>query len=393
MLPSLNLPFVVYFGNLGEEEGEMECPACRYRFTLPEVVALLVSDRFRCPNCGYPVTEDAQIQAERVRYYQRERIAERGFSGRSGQRKMLLRVLGNRLVKGLLEWRDFKTMNTLKTTLWLAGLTGLFIGIGKLLGGMQGMVIAFVLAVLMNVGSYWFSDKIVLGMYRAREVSPAEAPRLFRIVQGLAEQAGLPLPRLYILPQPILNAFATGRDPQHAAVAVTAGLLNTLEEEELKGVLAHELAHIKNRDTLLSTLAATLAGAITMVADMARWATLFGGLGASDDEERGSGLLGALVLMIVAPIAALLIQFAISRSREFLADSTGAQIAGTPFGLANALRKLEYAAQARPTEVPASTAHLFIVNPLRSGGLLSLFSTHPPTAARIARLEALIGRI
>jgi len=281
-------------------------------------------------------------------------------------------------------------MNTLKTTLLLAGLTGLFIGIGRLLGGPSGMVIAFGLAMLMNLGSYWFSDQIVLRLYGAQEVSPAEAPRLFRIVQGLAERADLPLPRIYLIPHPMLNAFATGRDPQHAAVAVTAGLLNTLGDEELRGVLAHELAHIKNRDILLGTLVATLAGAVTLLADMARWATLFGGLGsANDEEEGGGGVLGSLILMFVAPIAALLIQLAISRSREFVADATGARIAGTPFGLASALRKLEYAAQAVPVAANPATAHLFIVNPLRGGGLLSLFSTHPPTEVRIARLEAL----
>lgn len=280
-------------------------------------------------------------------------------------------------------------MNTLKTTLLLAGLTGLFIAVGRLLGGPSGMVIAFGLAVLMNLVSYWFSDQIVLRLYGAQEVLPAEAPRLFRIVQELAEQAGLPLPRLYIIPHRMLNAFATGRDPQHAALAVTVGLLEALGEEELRGVLAHELAHIKNRDILLATVVATLAGAVTLLADMARWATLFGGLGSSRDEEHGGGLLGSLVLLFVAPIAALLIQFAISRSREFEADATGAQIAGTPFGLANALRKLERAAQAVPGEAHPATAHLFIVNPLRGGGILSLFSTHPPTEVRIKRLEAL----
>jgi heat shock protein HtpX len=286
-------------------------------------------------------------------------------------------------------------MNTLKTTLLMAALTGLFIGIGKLLGGTSGMMIAFGIAVLMNVGSYWFSDKIVLRLYGAREVSPAEAPRLFHLTRRLTERAGLPMPRLYVLPQPILNAFATGRNAQHAAVAVTEGLLGALNDDELEGVLAHELAHVRNRDILLSTVVATLAGAVTMVADMARWAALFGGFGGSrdDEEEGGGGLIGSLVLMIVAPIAALLIQFAISRSREYLADATGARIAGTPFGLSNALRKLEVAAQAAPVEANPSTAHLFIVNPLRGGGILSLFSTHPATEARIARLEALAGRV
>jgi heat shock protein HtpX len=240
---------------------------------------------------------------------------------------------------------------------------------------------------------YWFSDKIVLMMHRAQELERSDAPELHRMVERLCQRANLPKPRLYQIPDEGLNAFATGRDPRHAAVAYTAGILRTLGERELEGVTAHELAHIKNRDVLISTIAAVMAGAITMIASMVRWAAIFGGVGrSSDDEQEGGGigeLLGFLFLVIVAPLAALLIQLAISRSREYLADATGAQMCGNPLGLANALRQLERSAQVIPTQASPASAHLFIVNPLRGGGLLALFSTHPPAEERIARLEAM----
>ena len=279
--------------------------------------------------------------------------------------------------------------NTFKTAALLGLLTGLFVLIGGYFGGRQGMIIALLFAGVMNFGSYWFSDKIVLRLYRAQEVRETEAPDLFRIVRGLAQRAGIPMPKVYIVPNEAPNAFATGRSPQHAAVAVTNGILRLLSPEELEGVLAHELAHIQHRDTLISTIAATLAGVIVMLANMARWAALFGGIGGRDDEDRGGGALGFIFMAILAPIAATLIQLAISRSREYLADDGSARLTRSPGRLANALEKLEYAAERIPMNANPATSHLFIVNPLRGRSLFSLFSTHPPIEERIARLRAM----
>jgi heat shock protein HtpX len=277
--------------------------------------------------------------------------------------------------------------NVLRTTVLLAALTALFLVIGGAIGGNQGLLIAFVFALLMNFGSYWFSDKIILSMYGAREVSLHEAPDLYRLVQRLAQRAGIPMPRVYLIQSDAPNAFATGRNPQHGAVAVTEGLLRMLDEEELAGVLAHELGHIRNRDTLIMTVAATLAGAITMLAQMAQWGALFG-FGRRDDEDSGGGgILGVLLMAILAPIAATLIQLAISRSREYFADTTGAAIAGAPSGLARALEKLHFASQRLPMAANPATAHLFIVNPLAGGSWVNLFSTHPPIEERIRRLR------
>jgi heat shock protein HtpX len=277
--------------------------------------------------------------------------------------------------------------NVLRTTVLLAALTALFLVIGGAIGGNQGLFIAFVFALLMNFASYWFSDKIVLSMYGAREVSLNEAPDLYRLVQRLAQRAGIPMPRVYIIPSDAPNAFATGRNPQHGAVAVTEGILRMLDTDELAGVLAHELGHIRNRDTLIMTVAATLAGAITMLAHMAQWGAIFG-FGRRDEEDSGGGgILGLLFMAILAPIAATLIQLAISRSREYFADSTGAAVAGSPSGLARALEKLHYASQRLPLDANPATAHLFIVNPLTGGSLVNLFSTHPPIEERIRRLR------
>lgn len=273
----------------------------------------------------------------------------------------------------------------LKTTLLLGSLTGLIVFIGRYLGGSSGMVIAFIFAVLMNFGSYWFSDKIVLKLYKSRELSSEEAPELYSMVSRLSQSASLPMPKIFLIPSEAPNAFATGRNSQHAVIAVTRGILSLLNASELEGVLAHEMAHIKDRDILISSIAATLAGVIMMIASMARWAALFGGLGGSDDDD--GGILGFLVLAFLAPFAALIIQLAISRSREYLADSTGAQIAGNPLGLASALEKLDYASKKIPIKANPATSHLFIVNPLSGKSLMSLFSTHPPIAERIARLR------
>ncbi|MBI4774025.1 MAG: zinc metalloprotease HtpX [Deltaproteobacteria bacterium] len=275
--------------------------------------------------------------------------------------------------------------NTLRTTLLLAVLTVFLVWIGKLLGGSQGMIIAFVLAMAMNAFSYWFSDKIVLRMYRAREVTMSEAPDLYAIVRNLATNAGLPMPRVYIIPNDSPNAFATGRNPDHAVVAVTEGLLRLMSREELTGVLAHELAHVRNRDILIGSVAATLAGAVMILANMARWAAIFGG-GSRDNKEGGSGGLGLIVMSILAPVGAFLIQTAISRSREYQADATGSKFAGHPEGLASALNKLGQYSKQLPMEASPSTAHMFIVNPLNGRGMMSLFSTHPPLEDRIARL-------
>ncbi|MCK5254693.1 MAG: zinc metalloprotease HtpX, partial [Deltaproteobacteria bacterium] len=253
-------------------------------------------------------------------------------------------------------------------------------------GGSSGMVIAFVFAVLMNVGSYWFSDKIVLKLYKSRQLSSQEYPELYSLVSRLSQSASLPMPKIYLIPSEAPNAFATGRNHQHAVIAVTQGILRLLNSSELEGVLAHEIAHIKDRDILISSIAATLAGVIMMIASMARWAALFGGFGGSDDDD--GGILGFVVLAFLAPLAALIIQLAISRSREYLADSTGARIAGNPLGLASALEKLDYASKKIPIKANPATSHLFIVNPLSGKSLRSLFSTHPPTAERIARLRS-----
>ena len=277
-------------------------------------------------------------------------------------------------------------VGTLKTYLFMAVLTALFVVIGGALGGQTGMVIALVIAAAMNFGSYWFSDKIVLRMYQAREIGPNELPWLYNMVRDLAQRAGLPMPRVYVIPQDQPNAFATGRNPQHAAVAFTEGILHLLDREELEGVAAHELAHIKNRDILIGSIAATVAGAISMIANMAQWAMIFG---SSSDEEEGGSIFSTLLMLILAPIAAMIIQMAISRSREYLADATGAKISGNPRGLANALRKLHHGVAKIPGEATPATAHMFVVNPLRGGGVMSLFSTHPDMEKRIARLEKL----
>ncbi|QEM67195.1 zinc metalloprotease HtpX [Geobacter sp. FeAm09] len=280
-------------------------------------------------------------------------------------------------------------LNRFKTTLLLTLLTLLLVAIGGAIGGKTGMAAAFAVAAAMNFFSYWFSDRIVLAMYGAREVTAGDSPYFHGLVERLARRAGLPMPRVYVIPSDSPNAFATGRNPEHAAVAATEGILNILTPEELEGVMAHELAHVRNRDILISTIAATFAGAISMLANMLQWGALFGA-GRRDDEEGGvGGLIGSLAMAIVAPIAAMLIQMAVSRSREYLADASGAEICGRPLALANALRKLHRASQMIPLEEarPAS-AHLFIVNPLTGGGLVALFSTHPPMEERIARLEA-----
>jgi len=280
----------------------------------------------------------------------------------------------------------------LRTTLLLGALTGLIMAIGHLLGGSQGLVVAFIFAAVMNFGSYWFSDKIVLSMYGARQVSEAEAPMLYRIVHNLALQAGMPMPKLYIIPTDAANAFATGRNPEHAAVAVTEGILRMMNERELTGVLAHELSHVKNRDILISSIAATLAGVIMMIASMARWAAIFGGYSRSDDREGGGGVLGLIAMSILAPIAAMIIQMAISRTREYAADASGARTSGDPLALASALRKLGLASERIPLDASPQTSHLFIVNPLSGRSLMQLFSTHPPLEDRIARLEAMAGQ-
>jgi heat shock protein HtpX len=274
-------------------------------------------------------------------------------------------------------------MNRLKTLMLLAALTALLLWMGQAIGGRQGLMVALVMAVLMNFASYWFSDKIVLSMYGAQEVSEADAPEFFAIIARLAQKAGIPMPRVYVIPEEAPNAFATGRSPEKAAVAATQGLLRLMSRDEIEAVMAHELGHVKNRDTLIMTVAATLAGALSHLATMALW---FGG-GRRDDGEGGHPLAG-LVGVLIAPFAAMLIQMAISRSREFLADEASAQITGNPMALANALRKLEsYKAEAPMHHGSPATAHLFIVNPFTAGGLASLFSTHPSTQQRIERLE------
>ncbi len=273
--------------------------------------------------------------------------------------------------------------NGIKTALLLGLLSGLLLVIGQLLGGQGGLVIAFGFAVVMNFASYWFSDKIVLMMYRAQPVGP-EHP-LARVVDRLAQRGVLPMPKVYVIPDPSPNAFATGRDPRHAAVAATEGLLRILDEHELEGVVAHELAHVKHRDILIGSIAATIAAAIMMVARMAQFAAFFGGAGGRDD-DRGGNPIALLATIILAPLAAMLIQAAISRSREFAADRGGAAIAGNPYGLVDALRKIEAAARRVPLDANPATAHMFIVKPFSAKGLLSLFSTHPPTEQRVSAL-------
>lgn len=280
-------------------------------------------------------------------------------------------------------------MNTMKTFLLMGLLTVLLVVIGRVIGGQSGMMFAFLIALVMNFASYWWSDKVVLGMYHAQEIAQSDNPALYNMIQELAGRAGLPMPRVYIVPQDQPNAFATGRDPQHAAVAVTQGILRTLSMDELRGVISHELAHVKHRDILVGTVAATIAGAISMLANMAQWAMIFGGGRGSNDREGGNPIAG-IVMMIVAPIAAMMIQMAISRSREYAADEGGAQISGNPLSLANALRKLELKTEQIPMEANPATAHMFIVSPLHGGGFATLFSTHPPLEERIARLEAMV---
>lgn len=280
-------------------------------------------------------------------------------------------------------------MNTLKTTFLLTLLTLLLMAMGSAIGGKGGMIVAFILAGGMNFFSYWYSDKLVLKMYGAREVTRAESPDFYGIVENLARKANLPMPKVYVIPSDSPNAFATGRNPQNAAVAATHGIMRILSRDELEGVMAHELAHVMNRDTLISTIAATFAGAIAMLGNMLQWATIFG-MGGSNDEEGGGSMLGGLAMAIIAPIAAMLIQMAVSRSREFLADATGAEICGKPKALASALNKLQQAATMIPMqEATPATSHMFIVNPLTASKLASLFSTHPPMEERIARLVAM----
>ena len=275
----------------------------------------------------------------------------------------------------------------LKTGLLMAGLTLLLMVAGQALGGQSGMMIALILALAMNFFSYWFSDKVALKMSGAKEVSPTQAPQLHQMVTALSSRAGIPKPRVYVIHQDTPNAFATGRNPQHSAVAVTTGLMQILNNSELEGVIAHELGHIKNRDILISSIAATMAGAISYLATMAQWAMIFGGR--SDENEGGGGIIGAIAMMIIAPLAAGLIQMAISRSREFQADATGAAICGNPQSLASALQQLENLNRRQPMDVNPATAQMYIVNPLSGSQIAKLFSTHPPIQERISRLRQL----
>jgi heat shock protein HtpX len=272
-----------------------------------------------------------------------------------------------------------------RTTLLLSALTGLMLLIGLALGGRTGMLFALILSIIFNFGSYWYSDKIVLRMYHAQEVTPDQAPEIYGIVRDLAQRDQMPMPKVYIVNTPMPNAFATGRNPAHAAVAVTSGILKILDRNELSGVIAHELSHVKNRDTLISAMAATIAGVITYMAQMAQWSLLFGG-GRDDD---GGNIIGALATIILAPIAAMIIQMAISRGREFEADASGAKLTGRPMALASALAKLDRASGSTRVDINPSTAHMFIVNPLKGRSISSLFSTHPATEERIRRLSAM----
>ncbi len=278
-------------------------------------------------------------------------------------------------------------MNTLKTVFLLALLSGLLVVAGNLLGGQGGMVVALVLAVVMNISAYWFSDRIALAFAKARQVSQAEAPELYGLVGQLAREANMPMPRVYVIDQPAPNAFATGRDPQHAVVAVTAGILEVASPRELRAILAHELGHVRNRDTLVMAVVASIAGAISYIAQLAQWSMWFGGR----DDDDGQSPIGAIVAIILLPIAALLIQLAISRSREFGADESGAQLVNDPLGLASALRKLEAYNKKVPLAVNPSVSALFIVQPLLPGGMTRWFSTHPPIEERVARLERIAG--
>jgi len=280
-------------------------------------------------------------------------------------------------------------VNTMKTFILMAALTALFMFAGQALGGRSGMAFALVMALAMNFFAYWFSDKLALSMSRARQVSYDQAPQLHAMIEKLARNAGLPKPKVYVMPGQTPNAFATGRDPEHAAVAVTEGLLQLLQRDELEGVIGHELGHIKNRDILISSIAAVMAGAISYMATMAQWAMIFGGGGSNDDEGRGN-LVAMLVMMIVAPLAAAIIQMAISRSREYLADASGAKICGHPVSLANALQRLAEYNRRLPMKVNPATAQMYIVNPLAGGSMASLFSTHPPIQERIKRLRAMV---
>jgi heat shock protein HtpX len=280
--------------------------------------------------------------------------------------------------------------NWLKTTVLLALLTGLLLWLGDLLGGQQGLVMALVFAGVLNFAAYFFSDKIALAMHHAQPVDQAQAPQLYAVVAELTQRAGMPMPRLYMIPEMQPNAFATGRSPQHAAVAVTEGLLRVMDREELKGVLAHELSHVRHRDILIASVAATIAGALAMLARMAGWAMMFAG---RERDSRGGGL-GGLFFVIVAPIIAVIIQLAISRSREYGADEGAVELAGTPTGLASALRKLgAYTERIPMASAQPSTAHMMIANPFSGGGMMALFATHPPIDKRIARLEAMVGRM
>lgn len=279
--------------------------------------------------------------------------------------------------------------NVMKTTFLLAALTGLLMFFGQLFGGSGGMWIAFGLAIVMNVASYWFSDKIVLRAYNAQPIEEREAPELYRIVRTLAQRASIPMPRIYRIPTDSPNAFATGRNPEHAVVAVTDGILKLLDRNELEGVLAHELGHVRNRDILVSSIAATLGGAVMILADMARWGAIFGGVGGRDERDGGGSVIGLLAMSFLAPLAAMLIQFAVSRSREFGADGTGAALCGNPESLASALQKLEAGADRSPLHASPQTAHLFIVNPLSRQFFAKLFSTHPPVEERVRRLRAM----
>jgi heat shock protein HtpX len=276
--------------------------------------------------------------------------------------------------------------NTFKTAFLLTALTLLLMFIGRAFGGQNGMFLALIFAAVMNFISYFFSDKIALAMYRAQPVTREQLPRVYQIVERLTQKLGLPMPKIYVIPNDSPNAFATGRNPSHASVAVTQGILNLLTDEELEGVLAHELGHVNNRDILISSVAATIAGAVTMLANMAKWGMIFGGFGGRDREDRGGGGLAALLMLIVAPIAAMLIQLAVSRSREYQADASGAHLTGNPYALASALQKLDAYSRRLPMQASPSTAHLFIIQPLLGMNLGSLFSTHPPIAKRIERL-------
>jgi len=276
--------------------------------------------------------------------------------------------------------------NALKTALLLGLLAGFMILVGDWLGGQRGMVMALAFAAVMNFVSYFFSDKIALMTYHAQPVTREQLPRVYEVVERITQRQGLPMPKIYVIPTDSPNAFATGRNPSHASVAVTQGILNLLDDEELEGVLAHELGHVRNRDILISSIAATLAGAITILARMAYWGALFGGLGGRDREDRGGGGIGALFMLILAPIAAVLIQLAVSRSREYAADATGAHFTGNPYALARALQKLDAYSKRIPMVASPSSAHLFIVQPLLGMNLASLFSTHPPIRKRIERL-------